>query len=41
VDGRVVEVWADGFSRDGGHYTFSALDLDDGEELPADARVLA
>jgi hypothetical protein len=41
VDGRVVDVWADGFSREGEHYTFSALfDLEDGEALPADALVM-
>lgn len=41
VDGSVVDVWADGFSRESEHYTFSGLfDLDDGEDLPADALVL-
>jgi hypothetical protein len=41
IDGTVVEVWADGFSRDGEHYTFSSLfDLENGEELPADALVV-
>jgi len=37
----MVEVWADGFSRDGEHFTFSSLfDLEDGEALPANALVL-
>ena len=41
LDGTVVEVWADGFSRDGDYYTFSSLvDLDEGEQLPAGALVL-
>lgn len=41
VDGSVVEVWADGYARDGDYYTFSGLfDLDEGEELPDDALVL-
>jgi hypothetical protein len=40
-DGATVEVWADGFQREGGHYTFSSLiDLDEGETLPDDALVM-
>jgi hypothetical protein len=36
-----VEVWADGYSREGDHYTFSVLiDLDEGEELPSDVLML-
>lgn len=40
-DGTTVEVWADGYQREGDHYTFSALfDLADDEELPEDAPVM-
>lgn len=40
-DGTTVEIWADGFQREGDHYTFSALfDLDEGESLPPDAVVM-
>ncbi len=41
ADGRTVEVWADGFQRDGDYYTFSSLfDLDEGEALPDDLLVV-
>jgi hypothetical protein len=40
VDGTVVEVWADGYSREGEHWTFSSLFDLDGEELPAEALVI-
>jgi hypothetical protein len=40
-DGTTVEVWADGFQRDGDDYTFSSLfDLDAAEEVPKDALVM-
>ncbi len=40
-DRTTFEVWADGFQREGDHYTFSSLvDLDDGEALPPDAAVM-
>jgi hypothetical protein len=36
-----MEVWADGFQREGGHYTFCSLfDLEADEELPNDTLVL-
>ncbi len=39
--GATIEVWADGFQREGDHYTFVALfDLDEEEVLPDDALVM-
>jgi hypothetical protein len=41
VDGALIEVWADGYQREGEHHTFTALiDLDDGEALPDDAMIM-
>lgn len=41
LDGSIVDVWADGYARDGDDFTFSSLiDLDDDEELPSDALVV-
>jgi hypothetical protein len=41
IDGSIVDLWADGYSRDDDHYTFSSLfDLDDSEEVPSDAIVV-
>jgi hypothetical protein len=38
LDGSKVHVWADGYSRQEQHYTFSNLiDLEAGEQLPDDA----
>lgn len=40
-DGTTIEVWADGYQREGDYYTFSSLfDLDEGEALPEDALVM-